>query len=65
MVTKIPKYALNVCLQQQKSSDHNEIDLGRIDPELLQTLMPFQEDGIRYHNFDLFCWCIRSLIKLF
>ncbi|KAI4457252.1 dna annealing helicase and endonuclease zranb3 family member [Holotrichia oblita] len=46
IVTKIPKYALNVC--QQQKSDYSQIDLSRIDPELVQTLMPFQEDGVRF-----------------
>ncbi|GJQ85471.1 hypothetical protein Trydic_g23894 [Trypoxylus dichotomus] len=46
VTSKIPAYALNLC--QQQRSDYSEIDISRIDPELLRALMPFQEDGVRF-----------------
>lgn len=47
-VSGIPRNVLNT--MKTPSPDLKNIDISKIDKELRDTLMPFQEDGIRFVN---------------
>lgn len=42
--TNLPTYILNLC--KTPKSDYSQIDLSRIDGELFNALMPFQQEGV-------------------